>query len=208
MDITGQILSITGACIVSAGGIGAIIIAVIKFSCKTIAESLSKKYESKLNKELEQYKAGVENKIYISKTKFDTEFQLYRQLSKSFTSMVKNVEQLFPAFTKDVRDEYEKYKTLHDRALDAIIVAQDELYTSAAFISVDLYNSFFEIETLCKRQLSDFQDFRLRPDAKEFQKDCREAFIETYKRTREIDEKFNKLLEVLREYITRLDVIE
>ena len=29
MDITGQILSIAGACIVSAGGIGAIIIAII-----------------------------------------------------------------------------------------------------------------------------------------------------------------------------------
>ena len=32
MDITGQILSIADACIVSAGGIGAIIIGVIKFT--------------------------------------------------------------------------------------------------------------------------------------------------------------------------------
>ena len=208
MDITGQILSIAGACIVSAGGIGAIIIGVIKFTSNSIADALSKKYELKLNKELELYKAGVENKIYISKTKFDTEFQLYRKLSKSFTSMVKEVGQLFPTFTKDVRDDYEKYKPLHDKALDAIILAQDELYASAAFISADLYNSFFEIETLCKCQLSDFQDFRLRPDAEEFRNDCKDAFNETYKRTREINEKFEKLLEMLREYILRLDVIE
>ena len=121
MDITGQILSIAGACIVSAGGIGAIIIGVIKFTSNSIADALSKKYELKLNKELELYKAGVENKIYISKTKFDTEFQLYRQLSKSFTNMTKEVSQLFPSFTKDVRDDYDKYKPLHDKAVDAII---------------------------------------------------------------------------------------
>ena len=195
MGITSQILSIAGACIV-------------KFTSNSIADALSKKYELKLNKELERYKAGVENKIYISKTKFDTEFQLYRQLSKSFTDMVKQTEQLFPSFTKDARDDYEKYKSQHDKAVDSIIVAQDELYASAAFISADLYDSFFEIETLCKQQLSDFQDFRLRPDAEEFRKDCGDAFNETYKRTREINEKFNKLLEILREYISRLDVIE
>lgn len=208
MNIAGEILSIAGACVISAGGIGAIVVGVIKFSSTAIAESLSKKYELKLNKELERYKAGVNNKIYISKTKFDTEFQLYRQLSKSFTDMVKQTEQLFPLFTKDTQNDYEKYKSQHDKTLDAIIVAQDELYESAAFISADLYNSFFEIETLCKRQLSDFQDFRLRPDAEEFRKECNDVFRETYQRTREIDEKFNKLLEILREYISRLDVIE
>ncbi len=208
MNITQQILSIVGACIVSAGGIGAIIIGVIKFTSNSIADALSKKYELKLNKELELYKAGVENKIYISKTKFDTEFQLYRQLSQSFTNMTKEVMQLFPSFTKDAQDDYDKYKTQHDKAIDAIIVAQDELYASAAFISADLYERFTEIENLCKRQLSDFQDFRLRPDAEEFRKECREAFNETYKRTREIDDKFTKLLETMREYISRLDVIE
>ena len=208
MDITGQILSIAGACIVSAGGIGAIIIGVTKFTSNSIADALSNRYELKLNKELELYKAGVENKIYISKTKFDTEFQLYRQLSKSFTNMTKEVSQLFPSFTKDVRDDYDKYKPQHDRAVDAIILAQDELCASAAFISADLYEKFAEIEKLCKLQLSDFQDFRLRPDAEEYRSDCREAFQETYKRTREINEKFKNLLEIMREYISRLDVIE
>ena len=39
----------------SAGGIGTIIVLVIKFSANTIAERLSKKYEAKLQKELEKY---------------------------------------------------------------------------------------------------------------------------------------------------------
>lgn len=69
----------------SAGGIGAIIVCTVKWSANRIADRLSKKYELKLQKEMELYKAGVENKIYISKTKFDTEFELYRRLSKVCT---------------------------------------------------------------------------------------------------------------------------
>ena len=60
----------------SAGGIGAIIVASIKWSANIIANHLSKKYEVKVTKELEKYKTGLENKIYISKTKFDVEFAL------------------------------------------------------------------------------------------------------------------------------------
>ena len=59
MNVAREMLSIAGACILSAGGIGAIVMGVIKFSSTAIAESLSKKYELKLNKELERYKAGM-----------------------------------------------------------------------------------------------------------------------------------------------------
>lgn len=52
----------------SAGGIGTVIVLTIKWSANRIAERLSKKYDLKLQKELEQYKANVENKIYISKS--------------------------------------------------------------------------------------------------------------------------------------------
>lgn len=208
MGITGQILSIAVACIASAGGIGAIAFFTIKLTSNSIAEALLKKYELKMNKELELYKAGVENKIYISKTKFDTEFQLYRQLSKSFTNMNKEVAQLFPTITKDVCEDYDKYKKQHDKAVDAIILAQDELSASAAFISADFYEKFSEIEVLCKRQLNDFQDFRMRPDAEKYRNECRELFQETYTRTHEINEKFKSLLETMREYISMLDVIE
>ena len=63
----GEIGQIVSACIISAGGVGGIILAVVKFSCNSIAERLSKKYELKLSKEMERYKAGIENKVYIAK---------------------------------------------------------------------------------------------------------------------------------------------
>ena len=206
--IENQIVDVVAACIISAGGVGGIILGAVKFASNTIADKLEKKYELRLNKELELYKAGVGNKIYISKTKFDTEFQLYRQLSNHYAKMIKEVAQLFPVFTKDARDDYEKYKSQHDRALDAIVLAQDELCSSAPFISKDLYDEFIEIENLCKRQLSDFQDFRLRPDAENYRSECHDEYKATYKRTKEINDKFNELLENLRDYISKLDVIE
>ena len=53
----GQIVAAT---IISAGGIGGIIIAAIRFSSNIIAERLSKRYELKLNKTIENYKTHLE----------------------------------------------------------------------------------------------------------------------------------------------------
>lgn len=199
---------ITLAVLASIGGISGLILMVIKFSSNIIADRLSKKYAMKLSKEMEAYKANIENKVYISKAKFDTEFQLYRELTAAFTKMVKECSQLFPKSTKDTRNDYEKYKNEHDKAVDSIIIAQDELYASAPFISEDLYNQFTEIQILCKNQLNDFQDFRLRPDAEDYRNECKEAYKETYKRTHKIDKKFNELISTVRKYMSSLDVME
>ena len=66
----------------SAGGIGAIIVGVIQFSANRIAERLSQKYEVKLQKELEQYRATLDSKRYISQVRFDKEFEMYQDLSE------------------------------------------------------------------------------------------------------------------------------
>lgn len=77
--------------VAAIGGIGVIFIMVVKFSSNLIADKLQKKYDLKLNEELERYKANIENRKYISKTKFDAEFQLYRNLFKCFFNMVKAI---------------------------------------------------------------------------------------------------------------------
>ena len=56
---------LVSACVLTAGGIGGIIVAIVKFSSNSIADHLAKKYELKLSKEMERYKASIENKIYI-----------------------------------------------------------------------------------------------------------------------------------------------
>ena len=55
------------AIIGSVGGAGAIIAATVKFSADFIANKLSQKYEFKLNKELEEYKASLD-RLYSATT--------------------------------------------------------------------------------------------------------------------------------------------
>lgn len=55
-----DILQIATATIISAGGIGAIIIAAVQFTSNIIADKISKKYELKLNESLESYKSNLD----------------------------------------------------------------------------------------------------------------------------------------------------
>lgn len=101
------IIQITLAVIVSAGGIGGIIIAVVKFSAGLIAERMNKKFESTLNKEIEKYKSELGRKEYISKARFDTEFGIYRELSKAFFDLVLDIDTLVPAgYNERPADKY------------------------------------------------------------------------------------------------------
>lgn len=98
------------------GGFGVIFTAVVKFSSNIIAERLQEKYSLKLNKELEAYKSSLESRIYISKTKFDAEFEIYRSLSKAFFEMVKDISVMIPSgFSMQIADEEKKRE--HDNKL-------------------------------------------------------------------------------------------
>ena len=170
------ILEIGAAIVVAFGGAGAIIAGVTKFSVNQIADSLQKKYDLKLNKELEAFKNTLENKSYVSKTRFDAEFAIYRQLSGITVTMVKEVSQLFPTFTRDTRDDYETYKGRYDTALEKAVAFQDELAGSAPFIPAEIYSLFRDLEIKCKQQLGDFVDFRLRPDSEEYIAECKDEY--------------------------------
>lgn len=206
-----QIASIATACIVSAGGVGGIAIAVIKFSSNIIAERISAKYENKLEQALEKYKTELSKKEYVSKTRFDAEFEIYRTLSKEFSTAVKNISLMIPdgfAFIladKEKRKEYEN-KT-YVEANNAVVVAQDVLYANGAFITEELYNKYDEILKLCGQQLNAFQRrFNVNYFALQEKK---ETFTDKeYERTKTIKEKWLELNNCVREYISKLEVID
>ena len=210
MDLS-QVLSIATACIVSAGGVGGIAIAVIKFSSNIIAERISVKYENKLERALEKYKTELSKKEYVSQVKFDAEFEIYRTLSKGFSTAVKNIilmipdgKAYFPA-DKDKRKEYENNNYLN--ANNAIVMAQDALYANGAFISEDLYNKYNEILALCGQQLNAFQR---RYNVLYFaSQEKKESYTDKeYERTTTIKEKWLELNNCVREYISKLEVID
>lgn len=201
------ILNFGVAVIISFGGAGAIIIAITKFCVNQITENLQKKYELKLNKELEQFKSALVSKSYVSKTRFDAEFTIYRELSRITVTMVVEVSQLFPTYTQDTRDDYDTYKERYNTALEKVVQFQNHLAANAPFISSETYKSFHDLEIKCKAQLSDFVDFRLRPDAKTYMEECGEEYNEVWKRTRTIQADLENIIEQLRGYLSHLEVL-
>lgn len=199
------------ASIVSAGGIGAIIIGVVKFSANRIADMLFQKYEMKLQKELEKYKSGLDNKIYISKTKFDVEFNLYRQLSNAYFEMVRTITNMIPAgyatYPADPNERKEYETKLYETASKATFVAQDILNSNIPFIPEEIYEKYEEIRKLCCEQLGVFEErwdvLYIAP-----QKEKETFSRDDYKRSREIRDKFKLLNMDVRNYLAKLDVID
>lgn len=199
------------AVIASAGGVGGTIFLAVKFSANMIAERLAKKYTLELDKELEKYKSNLENKIYISKTKFDTEFSIYRELSKAFFAMVKDVTIMIPTgyatypANKEVRKEYEH--NLYVEAQKSTVFAQDKLNANAPFIPEDFFKQYNEILALCRQQISVFE---LRWNVLNFvPQHEKESFSkEDYEYSRLIQKQYEKLNSAIREYISKLDVTE
>lgn len=144
-----KVWEIVVAVVAGLGGIGVIFGAVIYFTSNFIAERLQKKYELKLNEKFEKYKADIDNKTYISKTKFDAEFGIYRSLSKAFFDMVKNISILIPQGFVLVPADKEQQKKAdieqYNSATKAVKLAQDELNGNAPFIPENFYNEYNEI---------------------------------------------------------------
>lgn len=95
MNVPETIIAIAVSTIISAGGIGGIIVAVIRFSSDLIAKRLSQKYELKINKSLEEYRTHLGDGSYISHAMFDKEFEIYQTLSHLFTEAYNSLQLLY-----------------------------------------------------------------------------------------------------------------
>lgn len=195
----------------SAGGVGSLIVLVTKFASNIIAERLSQKYELKLQKELEAFKSTLTKKEYVSKTRFDAEFSIYRELSKAFFNMARDINSLVPAGYNERPADEEAYKKHQEECWHAssqsLQAAQETLVQNAPFISEELYNDFLELVALSRLQISAYTK---RFDVLYFapQEEKESYTTEDYKRAREISQKFDALNKKVRNYLSSLDVAE
>lgn len=205
-----SLLKLMGSVVLSLGGGAAVALFIFHFMAERLAERLKGKYQLELDKKIEGYKANLDNKKYVTKTKFDTEFDLYRRLSKAYFEMIKCISVMIPqGYTMIPADEETRKKVdeeHYDAARKAVVVAQDELNGNAAFIPESFYNRYEEIRKLCVMQLDEFEERwnvgTLMPQRE------KKISKEAYKRTGEINEKFRELNGELRKYLDELDVIE
>ena len=172
-----------------------------------ITHKLQKKYEIKLNRELERFKNALESKLYVSKTRFDAEFAIYRELSKTTVAMVTEISQLFPSYINNMCDDLESRENRYNNAYEKVVVYQNELAGNAPFIPSEIYILFRNLEDKCKKQLSDFRDFKLRTNHREYIEESYDDYKKAKSRTEEIVFDLDTIIERLRQHLAQLEVL-
>ena len=195
----------------SAGGIGTIIVLVIKFSANTIAERLSKKYEAKLQKELEKYKSLIDEKTYISKVQFDTEFEVYRNVSGALFDVVKVFNTAFspdysigfPLNASNVNEELKRFMSVAEKLQNA----QDEFCRKSAFIPTDLYEKYDKIIEEAQTLFWEYKE-ALEKEATQSIYRTDEWMKEKHQQIDKLDEKRKQINNELRIYLRSLIVVQ
>ena len=186
------IMEVALACVISAGGIGGIIIAVVKLS----VASIEKRFERKYTEKFAVFKSDIDKKQYISQVRFDAEFEIYKQLSRKYGEL--GLQIMVKASNID------KYKLddMQDKEMGEInylaYQAVSELYSSAPFIQEDIYNDFLNIYEMSRKLLVQWGEEQ-RSSTNETKNDVCEA--------NEIYQKYNDTIVKVREYTSKLEGI-
>lgn len=112
---------------------------------------------------VERLRANNDKKNYISNVRFDIEIQVYKELTKSFFSMIVEIRNLIPTgfgYVIDYRGDEEAQKKhdldIYQGANNAVFDAQNCLNSNIPFIPEELYQKFSEILRLSHKQLNVF----------------------------------------------------
>ena len=196
--------------IASAGGAGGIIVAAVKFSSSIIAERLSRKFEADMQKQLEQYKAEISEKTYVTKVQYDAEFAIYRSLTKAFFEMILALHTTFSPHYRSPENsgknfEYELPRL--DKAAHKSETAQNLLYENGAFIPKKLYDKYDSLLDSASNLFWEYSD-RL-SSAKGNETLFDEQWLnEKYDKAKSLHDTFISINSELREYLQGLCVIE
>lgn len=189
MDI---IMEVALACVISAGGIGGIIIAVVKLS----VASIEKRFERKYTEKFAVFKSDIDKNQYISQVRFDAEFEIYKQLSRKYGELVLQI------MVKASNIDKYKLDDMQDKEMGEInylaYQAVSELYSSAPFIQEDIYNDFLNIYEMSRKLLVQWGEEQ-KSSTNETKNDVCEA--------NEIYQKYNDTIVKVREYTSKLEGI-
>ena len=184
------IMEVALACVISAGGIGGIIIAVVKLS----VASIEKRFERKYTEKFAVFKSDIDKKQYISQVRFDAEFEIYKQLSRKYGELVLQI------MVKASNIDKYKLDDMQDKEMGEInylaYQAVSELYSSAPFIQEDIYNDFLNIYEMSRKLLVQWGEEQ-KSSTNETKNDVCEA--------NEIYQKYNDTIVKVREYTSKLE---
>jgi len=172
------------------------------------------KYKLDLAKELEALKTKNQNTNYITKTQFNAEFKMYQELSASIFELSLKIGQLYPKSVMNnilnanlenaTEDEIIKLK--YNNAINNLQVYQNQLRKYAPFINKNLYKKLDDFRTSANSQLV---IYKLDKVDKKTTIDCQNKINEDFtKRTCEIENDYENIIEDLRNYLQSLKVMD
>ncbi len=179
----------------------------------SVSDFVVKRIQCSFDKTLEDKKSQNERKNYISKTKFDLEFSLYRELTRNFNDLTDKIYILIPYGMANVpifdsEEKIDKYeRKIHKEATESYNVSCSCLRGNIPFIPESFYNEYKTILQLCHMQLDVYAQ-RWNVSFSLLSKKDREPEIEDFKRSKEIKCKFESLNRDIRKYLENLDVLE
>lgn len=152
---------------------------------------------------------SLAHRQYVSKIRFDVEFQIYRELSQVFSEAIEGVHGIIPTdaayYPVDDVEKQDYVKHLFIQFAKASYNAQKKLFANAPFISKELFDKFDEIMELIRTQSEVYNEANLKTSISFA---CKTITDEDTYRTRVIDEKFKQLTEEIRSYLSNLEIIE
>lgn len=201
------------AIIASIGGAGFIIVAIVKYSSGIIAERLSAKYNLELNKKMEEYKSLVDKQNYVSKARFDTEYNICKEIMVASKNMLDYVYCLFPDKTlESIYGQSVDQNGIKENAslkvAEKIKAFEDLLEGNSPFIPQEVYEEFNELKGMCQANLFSYQC----SDAENpfynsvSDKDREQLISDAYDRTQEIVNRMNTIASMLRQHFQNMDI--
>lgn len=200
-----------------AGGTTVVALLFGKFAVNKTVDILEKRYDEKMSEQLESHKAQLGKKEYISKTRFDTEFKIYQELSEKHISAVYDAgEAVLMA-----RGMYDFDINLSNDFTNRFCVSLDDAEISlkkyAPFISQEIYEKYKELDKkitdICRLSLaisntrsSGEADINFRYGGINY--NLSTAAQEIEKIQKDITVRSDDIIMVVRKYLNGLDVIE
>ena len=196
------------AVIISAGGVGGIILAILKVGIDVITDRMSHKVQKNFEKEVEKYKTELEKKRHVSISRFDKEFSLYQNLNEAFFELIKDINRIIPmGISYEPVDKNLSEKLNENAFKDSLISfekAQDLLMKNEPFIFESIYTNYSQILQLCQTQIF---IVRQKYNALNMNPDKGTPKLEDYDRTKGIFEAFEENNKEIKLYLSSLEVL-
>lgn len=200
-----------------AGGTSAVFLLFGKFAITKTVDAFEKRYDEKLNERLETHKAQLSTKEYISKTRFDTEFKIYQELSEKQITAVYNTGEAVMVARGMYGTDIKRYDEFVNRFCDSLNDAETSLKKYAPFISEEIYKKYKALD----KQITDvfklslaMHDARLQGATDmNFQYGGRNYSMSTAKQQiasiqKNVSAQSDDIIRIVRKYLSGLDVIE